>query len=73
MNEQPQLTPRDALRFILFRYDYGAMAPGVYAVAKELQRHLSWLQHINRARERDRARAQLSQQTERPQTSRRVK
>jgi hypothetical protein len=24
------------------------MAPGVFAVAKELQRHLAWLQHINR-------------------------
>ena len=69
MSEQPTLTPRDALRFILIRYDHGAMAPGVFAVAKELQRHLAWLQHINRARERDRARVHLSQmqQTERPQ------
>jgi hypothetical protein len=69
MSEQPTLTPRDALRFILIRYDHGAMAPGVFAVAKELQRHLAWLQHINRARERDRARDHLSQNkpTERPQ------
>jgi hypothetical protein len=55
MSEQPILTLRDALRFILIRYDHGAMAPGVFAVAKERQRHLSWLQHINRARERDTA------------------
>ena len=69
MSEQPTLTPRDALRFILIRYDHGAMAPGVFAVAKELQRHLSWLQHVNKARVRDRARLHLSQmqQTERPQ------
>ena len=72
MSEQPILTPRDALRFILIRYDHGAMAPGVFAVAKELQRHLGWLQHINRARERDRARVHLSQQTERPLISRGV-
>ena len=64
MSEQPTLTPRDALRFILIHH--GAMAPGVFQVAKELQRHLSWLQHINRARERDRARVHLGQQTERP-------
>jgi hypothetical protein len=67
MSEQPTLTPRDALRFIHIRYDHGAMAPGVFAVAKELQRHLAWLQHVNRARERDRARVHLGQQTERPQ------
>jgi len=69
MSEQPTLTPRDALRFILIRYDHGAMAPGVFAVAKELQRHLSWLQHVNKARVRDRARVHLSQNkpTERPQ------
>ena len=69
MSEQPTLTPRDALRFILIRYDHGAMAPSVFAVAKELQRHLSWLQHVNKARVRDRARLHLSQmqQTERPQ------
>jgi len=72
MSEQPILTPRDALRFILIRYDHGATAPGVFAVAKELQRHLSWLQHINRARERDRAWVHLSQQTERPLISRGV-
>jgi hypothetical protein len=59
MSEQPTLSPRDGLRFILIRYDHGAMAPGVWQVAKELQRHLSWLQHINRARERDRARVHL--------------
>ena len=53
MSEQPQLTPRDALKFILFRYEHGAMAPGVFKVAKEIQRHLSWLQHVNRARLRD--------------------
>jgi hypothetical protein len=57
MSEQPTLTPRDALRFILVRYDHGAMAPGVFAIAKELQRHLSWIQHVNRARERDAAQA----------------
>ena len=67
MSEQPTLSPREGLRFILIRYDYGAMAPGVFQVAKELQRHLSWLQHINWARERDRARVHLGQQTERPQ------
>ena len=73
MSEQPTLTPRDALRFILIRYDHGAMAPGVFAVAKELQRHLAWLQHINRARERDRARVHLSRyRAERPPTSRGV-
>ena len=53
-DEQPALTPRDALRFILIRYDTDAgMAPGVWEVAEELQRHLAWLQHINGARERD--------------------
>ena len=73
MSEQPILTPRDALRFILIRYDTEAgMAPGVWEVAKALQRHLSWLQHINRARERDRAWVHLSQQTERPLISRGV-
>jgi hypothetical protein len=67
MSDQPSLTPRDALRFIQIRYDDGAMAPGVFAVARELQQHLSWLQHINRARERDRARVHLSRyQAERP-------
>jgi hypothetical protein len=34
MSEQPTLSPRDGLRFILIRYDHGAMAPGVFAVAK---------------------------------------
>jgi hypothetical protein len=53
MSEQPLISPRDGLRFILSRYDHGAMAPGVWRVAKELQRHLSWLQHVNRARMRD--------------------
>jgi hypothetical protein len=62
MSEQPTLSPRDALRFILIRYDHGAMAPGVFQVAKGLQQHLAWLQHINRARERDRARTQTHQQ-----------
>jgi hypothetical protein len=70
MIEQPTLSPRDGLRFILIRYDHGPMAPGVWQVAKELQRHLSWLQHINSARERDRARVHLSQPAERPPTSR---
>ena len=74
MSDQPTLSPRDGLKFILIRYDTEAgMAPGVWEVAKALQAHLSWLQHINRARERDRARAHLSQQTERPPTSRGVK
>jgi hypothetical protein len=58
MSEQPTLSPRDGLRLI--RYDYGAMAP-VFGVAKELQRHLSSLQYVNKARERDRARVHLSQ------------
>jgi hypothetical protein len=49
MSEQPQLTPRDALRFILIRYDHGAMAPGVFEVAKELQRHLCFNTSIGRA------------------------
>jgi hypothetical protein len=53
MSEQPVLSPRDGRRFILIRYDHGAMAPGVFQVAKEFQRHLSWLQHVNRARMRD--------------------
>jgi hypothetical protein len=73
MSDQPLLSPRDGLRFILIRYDTDAgMAPGVWEVAKELQRHLSWLQHINRAHERDRARVHLSQiqQAERLQHSR---
>jgi hypothetical protein len=61
MSEQPTLSARDGLRFILIRYDYGAMAPSVFGVSKELQRHLAWLQHINRARQRDRARVHLSQ------------
>jgi hypothetical protein len=69
-DEQPTIPPRDGLQFILIRYDCGAMAPGVWQVAKELQRHLSWLQHINRARVRDAARVHLSQQAERPPTSR---
>jgi hypothetical protein len=73
VSEQPTLSPRDGLRFILIRYDHGAMALGVFAVAKELQRHLSWLQHINRARARDAARARLNQPIERPSTSRGVR
>ena len=73
MREQPQLSPRDALRFILCRYDHGAMAPGVFGVAKGLQRHLAWLQHINRARERDAARARPNQSVERPSTSRGIR
>jgi hypothetical protein len=73
MSDQPILSPRDSLRFILIRYDSdGGMPPGVWKVVEELHRHLSWLQHINRARERDRAWVQLSQQTERPPTSRGV-
>jgi hypothetical protein len=64
MSEQPTLSPRDGLRFILIRYDHGAMAPGVWQVAKELQRHLSWLQHINRAREKDRARTAIARNTQ---------
>ncbi len=48
--EQPTISPRDGLRFILARYDYGAMAPGVFEVAKNLQRHLAWLQHVRDAR-----------------------
>jgi hypothetical protein len=73
MSEQPTLTPRDALRFILFRYDHGAMAPGVFAVAKELQRHLSSIQHVNRARERDAAQARLGRPAERPPISRDIR
>jgi hypothetical protein len=73
MSEQPILTPRDGLKFILIRYDTDAgMAQGVWEVVKDIQRHLSWLQYINRARERDRARVHLSQQTERPPISRGV-
>jgi hypothetical protein len=61
--EQPTLSPRDALRFILMRYDTDAgMAPGVWEVCKSLQAHLSWLQHINRARARDRAVTHIRQQ-----------
>ena len=74
MSEQPTLTPRDGLRFILIRYDTDAgLAPGVWEVCKAIQAHLSWLQHINRARERDRARVHLSQyRAERPPISRGV-
>jgi hypothetical protein len=66
MSEQPTLSRCDALRFILIRYDTDAgMAPGVWEVVKGIQLHLSWMQHVNAARERDRARAHLRQQTER--------
>lgn len=59
--QQPILSPRAALAFILVRYDTDAgIAPGIYEVVKELQEHLAWLQHINRARERDRAWTQLN-------------
>ena len=69
MSEQPILTPRDGLRFILIRYDTDAgMAQGVWEVVKDIQRHLAWRQHINRARECDRARAHLRQETERLQS-----
>jgi hypothetical protein len=72
--EQPTLSPRDALRFILQRYDTDAgMAPGVWETVKQIQRHLAWLQHVNRARERDAARARPNQSVERPSTSRGVK
>jgi hypothetical protein len=74
MSEQPSLSPRDALQFILMRYDSDAgMAPGVWAVVLKLQEHLSWLQHINRARERDHARVHLDRSVERPLISREVK
>jgi hypothetical protein len=55
MSEQPVLSPRDGLRFILVRYDHGAMAPGVWQVAKALQSHLAWAKHVQAARLRDRA------------------
>jgi hypothetical protein len=71
MSEQPSLSPRDALRFILIRYDYDAgMAPGVWAVVLKLQEHLSWVQHINRAREKDRARATAIARNTQPLDSR---
>jgi hypothetical protein len=74
MSEQPILSPRDALRFILLRYDTDAgMAPGVWETVKQIQRHLAWLQHVNRARERDAARARPSRPAGRPATSRGVK
>jgi hypothetical protein len=47
VTDQPALTPRAALLFITARYDTDAgMAPGVWSVVKELQQHLSWLQHV---------------------------
>ena len=67
MTEQPPpLPPRAALQFILMRYDSDAgMAPGVWAVVLELQRRIAWLEHIQRARLRDRSQAHLGQQAER--------
>jgi hypothetical protein len=66
MSEQPILSPRDGLRFILIRYDTDAgMAPGVWEVVKDIQLHLSWMQHVKAARVRDGARAHLSQEAER--------
>jgi hypothetical protein len=75
MTEQPPpLPPQAALQFILMRYDHDAgMAPGVWAVVLELQRHLSWLEHIQRARLRDRAQAQLGRQDRTALTSRMMK
>jgi hypothetical protein len=65
MSRQPFISPRVGVRLILARYDTDAgMAQGVWEVVKQIQRHLAWLQHINRARERDRARVHLSHQTE---------
>jgi hypothetical protein len=74
VSEQPILSPRDALRFILQRYDTNAGLPqGVWQVVKQIQRHLAWKQHVNLERERDRARACLSHPAERPSTSRNVR
>jgi hypothetical protein len=71
MSQQPILSPRDSLRFILLRYDTDAgMAQGV---VKQIQQHLSWLQHVNRARERDAARALPHRSVGRSSTSRGVK
>jgi hypothetical protein len=59
MSDQPTLTPRDALKFISYRYDSGALAPGVFEAVKLLQIHLAWIQKVNQARERDRAAVRL--------------
>jgi hypothetical protein len=73
-DEQPTLSPRAGLRFILIRYDTDAgMAPGIWEVVKKIERHLAWIQHVNRARERDAARARPDRPIERPPTSRGVK
>jgi hypothetical protein len=72
--EQPTPSPSDALRFILIRYDTDAgMAQGVWEVVKQIQAHLSWLQHVNQARERDAAKVLPNQPVGRPTTSRGVK
>jgi hypothetical protein len=74
MSDQPVLSSRDGLRFILMRYDTDAgMAQGVWQVVKQIQKHLAWIQHLNRARARDAARARPNQSVERPSTSRGVK
>jgi hypothetical protein len=73
VSEQPILSPRAALRFILIRYDTDAgLAPGAWAIVKALQTDLSWLRH-RRACARDAARVHLNQQIERPLISRGVK
>ena len=62
---QPIISPRLGLLLIRARYDDGAMAAGVWEVAKALQSHLAWVEHIQRARLRDRSQAHLGQQAER--------
>ena len=73
-DEQPALTPRDALRVILIRYDTDAgMAPGVWESRQRTSAPPGVAPTHQRGAERDRARVHLSrEQTERPLISRRV-
>jgi hypothetical protein len=49
--QQPVLSQRDGLQFILMRYDTcEGMAPGVWQVVKDMQRHQAWLQHVHDAK-----------------------
>jgi hypothetical protein len=73
-DEQPTLSPRAGLRFILIRYDTDAgMAPGVWETVKQIQRHLAWIQHVNQARERDARPARLDRPVDRSLTSRNIR
>ncbi len=45
-SEQPILSPRVALEWLRTRYDHGAVAPGVWKIICELERHEAWRAHV---------------------------